>query len=105
MAAFLVPESHVGRSPEPERKFRFMEKVRRALAEQRYSRRTCVAYAEWIRRYIIFHGRRHPVDLDVEDAKAFLSDLAVRRGVSASTQNQAMAALVFLYDKVLRRPL
>ena len=50
----------------------FMNKVRRALEEQRYSRRTCDAYADWVRRYIAYHGRRHPVDLDTEDAKAFV---------------------------------
>jgi integron integrase len=105
MADLLIPANHLGAKSEPERKYRFMEKVRRALTEQRYSRRTCAAYAEWIRRYIVYHGRRHPIDLDSEDAKAFLSDLAVRRRVSASTQNQALAALVFLYDKVLARPL
>jgi hypothetical protein len=90
MAAFLIPGHQLGRSPEPDRKHRFMEKVRRALAEQRYSRRTCAAYADWIRRYIIFHGRRHPIDLDAEDVKAFLSGLATRQRVSASTQNQAL---------------
>lgn len=80
-----------------------MEKVRRRLWEERYSPRTRQAYAEWVRRYILFHGRRHPADLDATDVQAFLSDLAVR--VSASTQNQAFAALVFLYAKVIRRPL
>ena len=83
----------------------FMKKVRLALEERRYSVRTCDAYADWIRRYIVYHGRRHPIDLDTEDAKAFLSDLAVRQRVSASTQNQAMAALLFLHEKVLRKPL
>lgn len=105
MAAFLIPANQLGPKPEPERKFRFMEKVRQALMEHRYSRRTCAAYADWIRRYIIFHGRRHPIDLDAEDAKAFLSDLAVRLRVAASTQNQAFAALLFLYGKVLLKPL
>lgn len=105
MAAFLFPGNRLGPRAEPERKFRFMEKVRRTLVEQRYSGRTCRAYADWIRRYIVFHGRRHPIDLDAEDAKAFLSDLAVRQRVAASTQNQALAALFFLYNKVLLRPL
>jgi site-specific recombinase XerD len=77
MADFLIPASQLGRRSEPERKFRLMERVRRALVEARYSPRTCSAYADWIRRYIIFHGRRHPVDLDAEDVRAFLSDLAV----------------------------
>lgn len=105
MAAFLIPRNQLGPKADPERKFRFMEKVRRSLIEHRYSRRTCAAYADWIRRYIIFHGRRHPIDLDAEDAKAFLSDLVVRQRVAASTQNQALAALLFLYGKVLLKPL
>jgi integron integrase len=103
MAPFLIPTHHLGPKAEPERKYRFMEQVRRALVEHRYSRRTVAAYADWIRRFILFHGRRHPRDLDAEDVKAFLSDLAVRQGVAASTQNQAVAALMFLYDKVLLR--
>ena len=59
----------------------------------------------WIRRYILFHGRRHPADLDESDVAKFLSDLAVRCRVTASTHNQALAALQFLYGRVLRRPL
>jgi site-specific recombinase XerD len=105
MSPPLIPTSHLGARAEPERKFRFMEQVRRVLAEERYSRRTQKAYANWIRRYILFSGRRHPRDLDAEDVKAFLSDLAVRQRVSASTQNQALAAMLFLYDRVLRRRL
>jgi integron integrase len=105
MAAFLIPHNQLGPKPEPERKYRLMERVRRALVEHRYSRRTCSAYADWIRRYILFHGRRHPIDLDVEDVKAFLSDLAVNARVAASTQNQALAALHFLYGRVLHKPL
>src|SRR5688572_15592057 len=101
----LIPSSHLQRRPEPERKYRLMEIVRRAMRERRYSARTEEAYAAWIRRYIVFSGRRHPADLDVADVRAFLSDLAVRQRVSASTQNQALAALNFLYATVLRRPL
>lgn len=82
-----------------------MEQVRRMLMEDRYRPRTRQAYAEWIRRYILFHGRRHPRDLDGADVSAFLSELATGRRVSASTQNQAYAALHFLYARVLRRPL
>lgn len=101
----LIPSSHLQRKPEPERKYRLMEVVRRAMVERRYSARTEEAYAAWIRRYIVFSGRRHPADLDAQDVRAFLSDLAVRRRVSASTQNQALAALNFLYATVLHRPL
>ena len=82
-----------------------MEVVRRALAERRYSQRTAQAYSMWIRRYILFHGRRHPADLSTGDVGAFLSDLAVTRRVSAATQNQALAALLFLYEHVVRRPI
>lgn len=105
MTHFRIPAGHLGPVAEPARKYRLMEQVRRKLAEARYSARTRRAYAGWIRRYILFHGRRHPMDLDVEDVRAFLSHLAVVRRVSASTQNQAMAALLFLYGRVLRRPL
>jgi integron integrase len=101
----LIPLSHLDAGPDPVRKLRFMDRARQALVEHRYAARTCHAYLLWIRRYIIFHGRRHPVDLDAEDVRRFLSDLAVRRRVSASTQNQALAAMLFLYARVLRRPL
>jgi site-specific recombinase XerD len=58
-----------------------------------------------IRRFIHFHGRRHPKDMGEDEVRDFLSALAVERSVSASTQNQALAALRFLYDAVLARPL
>jgi integron integrase len=105
MSPPLIPLSHLNAPAEPERKYRLMEMVRRAMRERRYSARTEEAYIAWIRRYILFSGRRHPVDLDVTDVQAFLSDLAVRQRVSASTQNQALAAISFLYSGVLRRPL
>src|ERR671913_621198 len=83
---------------------RFMDLVRRRLGERRYSPRTCEAYIQWIRRYIRFHGRRHPNDLDERDVSAYLSALAVELSVSPATQNQALAALLFLYRDVVRRP-
>jgi len=82
-----------------------MEVVRRKLRERRYSRRTEETYVHWIRRFIRFHGRRHPKDMGESEVREFLSALAVADGVSASTQNQALAALRFLYDAVLARPL
>jgi integron integrase len=100
-----VPLAHLNAPPEPERKFRLMEIVRRALRERRYGVRTQEVYEAWIRRYIVFSGRRHPADLDEADVRAFLSDLAVEKRVSASTQNQALAAITFLYSAVVRRPL
>lgn len=82
-----------------------MESVRRRLRERRYSRRTEEAYVHWIRRFIRFHGRRHPKDLGEAEVSAFLSSLAVDQRVAASTQKQALSALVFMYDRVLMRPL
>ena len=67
------------------------------------SRRTEAAYVHWIRRFILFHGKRHPDQMGGLEVVAFLSDLAVRRRVSASTQNQALAGILFLYRAVLGR--
>ena len=66
-----------------------------------YSPRTTEAYTGWVRRYIAFHGMRHPKDLNRTDIEAFVTYLAVQRNVSASTQNQALSAILFLYRKVL----
>ena len=101
----LIPESHLSAAPNPEYRLRFMEVVRRRLRERRYSRRTQQAYVYWTLRFIRFHGRRHPRDMGEREVSAFLSTLVVEGGVSASTQNQAIAALTFLYDGVLQRPL
>jgi integron integrase len=76
--------------------------IRRVAALRHFSRRTIIAYVGWIRRFIKFHNRRHPRELGAPEISAFLSDLAVRRHVSASTQNQALAAILFLYRSVLR---
>lgn len=77
--------------------------VRRALRVRHYSPRTEVAYVGWIRRYVRFHGLRHPEELGEAEVTRFLTDLAVRGHVSAATQNQALAALLFLYRHVLGR--
>jgi integron integrase len=82
-----------------------MEVVRRRLAQRRYAARTIEAYVYWIRRFIVENGRRHPSDLSEPDVARFLSMLALREQVAASTQNQALSALVFLYAHVLGRPL
>jgi integron integrase len=100
-----IPLSHLGGSPQPERRLRLMEIVRRALRERRYSRRTEEAYVHWIRRFIMANERRHPSDLGPDEIRRFLSRLANEDRVSASTQNQALSALVFLYAHVVRRPL
>ena len=101
----LVPPSHLETSPDATKPFRLMEAVRRALRERRYSEKTQRAYVDWIRRFIVFNGRRHPKDLGPEQVRDFLSALATKFGVAASTQNQALAALLFLYDRVLRQEL
>ncbi|HYD51086.1 MAG TPA: integron integrase [Gemmatimonadaceae bacterium] len=82
-----------------------MERVRRRARELRYSARTEEAYVAWIGRYIRHHGRTHPAELGAPAVAAFLSHLAVREQVAATTQNQALAALRFLYDRVLRLPI
>jgi integron integrase len=83
---------------------RLMDRIRDALRVRRYSPRTEKAYCGWIRRYILFHSRRHPRDLGPEAIEAFLTHLATEGRVSASTQNQALAAILFLYVRVLERP-
>lgn len=81
-----------------------LSEVRRALRVRHYSRRTEEAYVAWIRRFIRFCGMRHPRELGPSDVTRFLSSLAVEGHVSASTQNQALAAIVFLYRDVLNMP-
>jgi integron integrase len=78
-----------------------MDQVRQAMSLHRYSYRTEQQYVGWIRRYIRFHGRRHPNQLDGRHVESFLSHLAIERHVAASTQAQALAALLFLYKRVL----
>jgi len=74
--------------------------VRHAIRLRHYSRRTERAYAGWIRRFIAFHGKRHPRELGAGEVTSFLSSLATS-GRSASTQNQALSALLFLYEVVV----
>jgi integron integrase len=81
---------------------RLMEQVRGEIRARRYSRRTEDAYVHWIRRFIVFHGRRHPRDLGAAEIAAFITWLAVDRHVAASTQNQALSGILFLYRAVLR---
>jgi integron integrase len=80
---------------------RLLDRVRAKIRLKHYSIRTEQAYVDWIRRFIGFHGKRHPVELGPAEVEAFLTDLAVTRTVSASTQNQAKSALLFLYREVL----
>jgi integron integrase len=80
---------------------RLLDRVRQALRLRHYSRRTEKAYVGWIRRFVLHHGRRHPREMGRPEVSAFLTHLAARERVSASTQNQALSALLFLYGQVL----
>src|SRR3989454_3330107 len=80
---------------------RLLDRVRAALRARHYSRRTAKAYVHWIKRSIFFHSKRHPAEMGAAEVTAFLTALAVRDRVAASTQNQALSALLFLYREVL----
>ena len=88
------------RSPE-ERKPKLLDQVRTAIRIRHYSLRTEDTYVQWIKRFIFFHGKRHPAEMGETEIGQFLSMLAVEHHVSAATQNQALNALVFLYRHVL----
>ncbi len=91
---------HSAAKPSP----RLLDQVRQSLRMRHRSARTEEAYLQWIRRYIRFHGHRHPRELGRDDITSFISSLAVERNVSSSTQTQALSALVFLYRHVLDVP-
>jgi len=84
---------------------RLLDRVRQAIRLRHMSPRTEQAYVQWIRRFILFHDKRHPDEMGTPEVVAFLSDLAVHGNVSASTQNQALAGVLFLYRDVLGREL
>ncbi len=84
---------------------KLLDQLADVLRTRRYSERTIAVYSNWVRRYVKFHGVRHPRSLDASHLRSYLSHLARRGGVSASTQNQAMAALLFLYRDVLATPM
>ena len=82
---------------------KILDQLRDVLRLRHYSYRTEQSYVDWVYRFIVFHNKRHPKDMGASDIEAFLSYLAVQRKVAASTQNQALSALVFLYRHVLRQ--
>jgi integron integrase len=84
---------------------RLLDRLRLAVRTRHYSLRTEEAYVAWVRRFVLFHGKRHPREMGEPEINLFLSDLAVRQRVGASTQNQALAAILFLYRNVLEKPL
>ena len=84
---------------------KLLDRVRATMRLNRYSPRTEQAYVDWIKRFIRFHGVRHPQEMGPDEVKAFLSHLATQMNVAASTQNQAFSALLFLYQEVLKERL
>ncbi len=80
---------------------RLLDQLRDRIRVKHYSIRTEAQYVHWVRRFILFHGKRHPRELGAPEVEAFLTHLAVEGGVAASTQNQALSALLFLYREVL----
>ena len=84
---------------------KLLDRVRWHLRVKHYSIRTEQAYVDWIRRFILFHHKRHPNEMGEREITQFLTHLAVQKHVAASTQNQAFAALLFLYQQVLERKL
>lgn len=89
----------------PNQKPKLLDRVHDAMRSRHYSRRTEEAYVMWIKRFIFFHNKRHPASMGGEEVNAFLTSLATEQKVSASTQNQALGALLFLYRHVLDDPL
>ena len=84
-----------------EQRPRLLEQVRERIRLKHYSIRTEQAYLQWVRRFILFHGKRHPREMGKVEIERFLTHLAVNRNVAASTQNQALNAILFLYREVL----
>jgi hypothetical protein len=79
---------------------KLLDRLREALRSRHYSRRKEQTYGHWVKRFIFFHNVRHPADMAEAEINGFLTHLAVKEKVSASTQNQALSALLFLYRHV-----
>lgn len=102
-AAAVKPSArNAGSQCDPPKPSRLLDRVREAIRVRHYSIRTEAPYLDWIRRFILFHGKQHPQDLGSPEVAAILTHLAVNRHVAPSTQNQAKSALLFLYREVLR---
>ena len=89
----FVKDDKVDTAPKPRK---LLDQVRDAMRLKHYSLRSEQTYVDWIKRYILFHGKQHPKDMGAAQVKIFLEHLAIDRHVSASTQNQALNALVFI---------
>ena len=88
--------------PKPKK---LLEQVSDSIQRKQYSRKTEQAYVNWIRHYILFHNKTHPKDMGVAEVEKYLTHLAAERQVAASTQNQALSAILFLYREVLKTPM
>lgn len=96
-----MTDPHHPPGPQPPR---LLDRVREAIRTRHDSPRTEEAYVAWIRRFIFFHGKRHPAEMGEAEVTRFLSSLAIDLRGSASTQNQALSAWLFLYRDVLQQP-
>lgn len=94
----VAPHDADSSAPPP----KLLHRMRDHLRTRHYSIRTEAAYLDWVKRFILFHGKRHPADMGAAEVGAFLTHLAVERQVSASTQNQAKSAILYLYKEVLQ---
>jgi len=92
-----MPENTTTQKP------KLMDQLREALRLRHYSYKTEQSYVQWVKRFILFHKKRHPAEMGEQEIRQFLNHLAVNKHVSASTQNQALCGIIFLYKKVLGR--
>ncbi len=81
---------------------KLLDQIRQRIRTKHYSIRAEEAYVRWVKRFVLFHNKRHPVEMGEQEINAFLSHLAVKGKVAAATQNQALCAIVFLYKQVLK---
>lgn len=98
---FFVINLFVQSSSTPKSQPKLLDQIRNRLRIKHYSFSTEKLYVHWAKRFILFHGKRHPAEMGAAEVEAFLTHLAVQANVSASTQNQALSALLFLYKEVL----
>src|SRR5215510_3721690 len=90
-------------TPASTKEKKLLDQVRDAIRTKHYSYRTEQAYLEWIKRFILFHGKRHPKDMGAPEVHAYITYLAAERNIASSTQNQALSAIAFLYKQVLQQ--
>jgi site-specific recombinase XerD len=99
----MPPEpSNQGKGTSSTKGKKLLDLYREALRNRHYSYRTEQTYVSWVRQYILFHGKRHPVEMGEAEINAFITHLVNERNVAASTQNQAISAILFLYRHVLK---